>query len=185
MGRVPTRQEYLAILADTVGEDIDELPPETSRALSRLESERLGRKDLRLTRKKHMPRGPRPKAAAVVPRAKAALPASRVVWLAVRQQGFQRSGYCCERCGVPRQHAFGGVLHGHHRLLRSRGGPDELANCAILCAVCHEWVHKHDEAATELGYIVASGSEPAGRLMLLADGRVTLLDDTIEYELIA
>jgi hypothetical protein len=39
-------------------------------------------------------------------------------------------------CGGDGQHA-------HHRLLRSQGGPDDIANMLWLCFACHRWWHDH------------------------------------------
>ena len=53
----------------------------------------------------------------------------------------------------------------HHRLLRSRGGGDEISNRVLLCGSgttgCHGWVHANPAEATDLGFMVPTGVQPA------------------------
>jgi 5-methylcytosine-specific restriction endonuclease McrA len=182
VGRVPTRAEYRAMVADAAAEaeDLAGLPSDTPRALNRLAGGQLGRKPQKLTRRKQLPRKHPPK-----PEIARRRPDGLAAWQALRELAYIRAGYRCERCGVHRDQAFGGVLDGHHRKLRSRGGKDELSNLAVLCRECHEWAHRNVLAATGLGYIVPSRADPAVRLMQLYGDRLTLLNETTEYDLIA
>lgn len=65
---------------------------------------------------------------------------------------FSARASCCCVCGEGR-HAG---LHGHHVLLRSRGGDDVTANLVALCAVCHRLLHDGDaETRFALGKHIA------------------------------
>jgi 5-methylcytosine-specific restriction endonuclease McrA len=168
------------MVTDAAADDLDELPPDTSRALNRLAGGQLGRKQQKLTRRKHMPRAHSPKLQ-ITPRKADGLKA----WQALREQAYIRAGYRCERCGIHRDAAFGQVLDGHHRKLRSRGGLDELPNIAVLCRECHEWAHANPKTATGLGYIVPSRADPGRRAMLLHGERWRILTGTGGYDLAA
>ncbi len=157
--------------------DFDELPPDTSRALNRLAGGQLGRKQQKLTRRKHMPRSHAPKR-----RTRADALVTESEYLLLREVVFDRAGQRCEKCGKHRDVAG---LDAHHRQLLSRGGRDELVNLAALCRECHAWCHRNPLAATGLGYIVPSRADPAARGMLLHDGRLVLLDDAGGYMLAA
>jgi predicted restriction endonuclease len=61
--------------------------------------------------------------------------------LAFRAIVLEAAGYQCERCGfAPRD---SGMLEAHHRLPKSRGGTNVLANGACLCRACHRGAHDH------------------------------------------
>lgn len=64
----------------------------------------------------------------------------------------ERSGGVCEGCGVAR------APHIHHRLYRSRGGLDELANLIHLCVKHHN--EAHTAAGERFGWSVKSGNDP-------------------------
>lgn len=66
-----------------------------------------------------------------------------------------RAGYACERCSRYLAEVGG---HVHHRLPRSRGGPDDLFNLALLCGAagdgCHQDTHANPERAIKEGWTV-------------------------------
>ncbi len=157
--------------------DLDELPPDTSRALNRLAGGQLGRKQQKLTRRKHMPRAHSPKR-----RTRASAFITQSEYELLREVVAARFGQLCARCGRHRDQVG---LDPHHRQLLSRGGRDEAANLVALCRPCHDWCHAHPKTATGLGFIVPSRAEPARRGMLLWDGRLVLLNDTGGYDLAA
>lgn len=65
----------------------------------------------------------------------------------------------------------------HHRKLRSRGGTDDTANLVHICAPCHREVHTGDTLqATDDGWLVPSGLDPAGVPVLSYRGWVSLDD---------
>jgi 5-methylcytosine-specific restriction endonuclease McrA len=156
-------------------DDFDELPPDTSRALNRLAGGQLGRKQQKLTRRKHMPRAHAPKR-----RTKIDALVTHPEWKLLRELVFARAGQRCEKCGRHRDQVG---LDPHHRQLLSRGGADVASNLAALCRECHDWCHRNPLAATGLGFIVPSRADPAARGMLLHDGRLVLLDDAGGYVL--
>lgn len=65
-----------------------------------------------------------------------------------------RSGGRCEgqlaRC-------IGGPGQPHHKLRRSQGGKNTMANLIMCCPPCHEWIHAHPSEAYELGLLTRSG----------------------------
>lgn len=67
-----------------------------------------------------------------------------------------RAGGRCDLLGCQ----LGTEWHAHHRQLRSRRGPDTLANLVALCADCHRWVHAHPKHATLIGFMVPSWDDP-------------------------
>lgn len=166
----------MVVDAAAEADELDELPPDAPRILNRLAGGQLGRKQQKLTRLKKLGRAHSSK-----PRVSPREPDGHGAWVALREQAYVRADYRCERCGKHRDQAFGGVLDGHHRKLRSRGGKDELSNIAVLCRVCHEWVHGHPGTATGLGYIVPSRAVPARRAMQLHDKSWVLLADDGTY----
>lgn len=54
----------------------------------------------------------------------------------------------CELCLVRR------AVDRHHRLPRSRGGPDDEHNLVDLCRGCHRWAEDHPEEARERGLTI-------------------------------
>ena len=80
-------------------------------------------------------------------------------WNHLRALVHAREGGDCARCGTPTPIIAG---EAHHRLLRSRGGKDDAVTCAWLCTSCHHgWVHRNVAQATEAGWIVPGGTDPA------------------------
>lgn len=70
----------------------------------------------------------------------------------VKDAVWRRSGGMCE-AGVAegcRKYA----AHIHHRLMRSQGGPDTLANAWHLCSVCHAYIHDHPQESYEAGWLI-------------------------------
>jgi hypothetical protein len=51
----------------------------------------------------------------------------------------ERDGNTCRCCGV----WVGDARHHHHIIYRSRRGTDSTDNVIVLCARCHEGVHRH------------------------------------------
>ena len=47
---------------------------------------------------------------------------------------FERDGWNCRHCSFR-------VVHPHHIIFRSQGGPDDMRNLITLCPSCHEAVH--------------------------------------------
>jgi 5-methylcytosine-specific restriction endonuclease McrA len=94
--------------------------------------------------------------------------------VALRQVIYLRSQGMCDRCGtrLPEQ-----GWHAHHRQLRSRGGPDTPANLAVLCARCHDLVHRHPKEATARGWMVPSWADPE-TTPVLRHGRLWLQPGT-------
>lgn len=167
------------MVADAAVEaEIEELPPDTSRALNRLAGGQLARKPQKRMRRSRMPRAHAPKR-----RTKVDALVTQAQWELMREMVFHRAGHRCERCGKHRNQIR---VDPHHRLPVGRGGPDALHNLAALCAECHDWAHNREpQAATRLGYLVPSGADPAVRPMRLFDGLRVLLDDAGGYELAA
>jgi hypothetical protein len=143
-----------------------------------------------LTRKTPMKRGKPPKRreplVSVPPRPKPAWaggedPEAWAAWEAIRQQAHDRAGGLCE-AGITdqcrergRDFTRLGGHQGHHRQLRSRGGPDTIENVVAVCGYCHKWVHEHPRKATELGLMVRSGADPAAQRVTLATAEVVIL----------
>lgn len=48
----------------------------------------------------------------------------------------------------------GRAVHSHHRKTRARGGSNDPVNLVRLCHACHDWVHGHSIAATEMGLLL-------------------------------
>lgn len=78
---------------------------------------------------------------------------------AVRDALWLRSGGRCDLCGE--MLSVRQVWHAHHRLRRSQGGLDELANLLALHPVCHlTIVHGDPARAYEHGWLVRSAQDP-------------------------
>tara|TARA_R110000824_G_scaffold114851_1_gene265648 strand:+ start:804 stop:1097 length:294 start_codon:yes stop_codon:yes gene_type:complete len=52
----------------------------------------------------------------------------------------ERDGDACRCCGV----WVGDARHHHHIVYRSQRGTDSADNLLVLCARCHDAVHRHD-----------------------------------------
>lgn len=63
-----------------------------------------------------------------------------------------RSWGVCEGCG-------GEAVAMHHRLYRSRGGEDTVANLLHVCVACH--LVAHTIVGEHLGWSVKTGNDPA------------------------
>ena len=104
-------------------------------------------------------------------------------WLALRDLALSRCSGYCELCGLPVSDTF--ALH--HRLLRSRGGKDEIQNLVVLHHSCHNTgtnsVHLNVKRATETGHIVPTRQNPLLYPLTLADGSTVRLtaDGTYDY----
>lgn len=76
----------------------------------------------------------------------------------LRPAVFQRDGWRCVRCGTER------MLEAHHRLPRSLGGPDTMANLVTLCGPypggCHGWVHAHPPEGWASGLLIRRSDGP-------------------------
>ncbi len=76
----------------------------------------------------------------------------------LRSSIFDRSEGTCDLCG---RAVDPNAWECHHRKLRSRGGRDSHANLVCLHPGCHAWVHQNPIEATENGFMVPSGADPA------------------------
>ena len=63
-----------------------------------------------------------------------------------------RAGYRCEICRIRP------ISQYHHRLRRSQGGKNNLANLLALCDKCHFIVHDRPEQSYELGWLLRRNS---------------------------
>lgn len=72
----------------------------------------------------------------------------------LRQEVIARDDATCRWCEVP-----GGALDCHHRLARSQGGRDTLANLVSLHRICHSAAHANPSEARRRGLIVAAGAK--------------------------
>lgn len=109
-------------------------------------------------------------------------------WAQVRLLACTRAGGVCERCGDPfpayvtDRGEIVWTFDGHHRKLRSQGGPDTIVNCAALCRTCHEWAHRNPEKARERGLIVPREHDPYAWAVILHDGRTVRFDEFGGYD---
>lgn len=105
-------------------------------------------------------------------------------WADVRLQAAARAGWRCERCGA----GLHGEFAGHHRKLRSQGGPDTIVNAVALCHDCHtlapEAVHRQVAQARADGWIVRREADPAQVAVILYDGRTVRLDADGGYDVV-
>lgn len=78
-------------------------------------------------------------------------------WAAVKVQAWELWGRRC----VPHGHPLAWeAMHGHHRLMRSAGGPDSLANCLPVCHEAHEAIHRAGNPSYDRGHLVRSWGRP-------------------------
>lgn len=96
-------------------------------------------------------------------------------WPQVRAIGWERCRGLCELCSLPLDPAW---WDGHHRQLRSGGGPSCPCNLAVLHPRCHtlgrQAVHHAVKAALESGHNVSRYDDP--RLVaMLVPPKVALL----------
>jgi hypothetical protein len=103
-------------------------------------------------------------------------------WIALRDLALARCSGYCELCGLPVSDTF--ALH--HRLLRSRGGKDEIQNLIVLHHACHNTgtnsVHSKVKDATVSGHIVPTRQDPATYPLTLAGGITVILTPEGKYE---
>lgn len=72
----------------------------------------------------------------------------------------------CERCG--RWCGEGTWREFHHRNPRGMGGAaaeraealSDVANCLLLCHLCHRWIESHRSDSLEAGWLVNHGDDP-------------------------
>jgi hypothetical protein len=81
----------------------------------------------------------------------------------LRAKILERDGYACSRC---LRLLEGNYYSLHHRLPRGRGGKHTAANLVTVCGSgtspgCHSWIETHRREATEQGWLVHSGMDPA------------------------
>lgn len=86
--------------------------------------------------------------------------------MSVREAAWRRCGGICEWCGLHPATQL------HHRLYRSRGGPDILVNAGALCGSgnmsgCHGRAHTREGEAA--GWSIRTGSDPASVQVLYRD----------------
>lgn len=98
---------------------------------------------------------------------------------AVARTVIDRSEGHCETRGTPLLDGEGQL---HHRLLRSRGGKDDIANLIRICPPCHQEIHGNPALAMANGWTVGSWetlSKPFNRhgvwVRLENDGSITHL----------
>jgi len=72
----------------------------------------------------------------------------------LRQQVMARDGWGCQARTLTPDLPCRGRLHVHHRLPRSRGGPDTLNNLVTLCLVHHDHVHGNPVWAKHHGLLL-------------------------------
>lgn len=103
-------------------------------------------------------------------------------WIVLRELALARCSGYCELCG----NAVTDTFALHHRLLRSRGGKDEIQNLIVLHHHCHNTgtnsVHLNVKRATETGHIVPTRQNPAEYPLTLADGSIVTLTPEGTYE---
>lgn len=88
---------------------------------------------------------------------------ARPIPSALRKLVLERDGYACARCG---RSLAGNYYSLHHRLPRSRGGQHTAENLVTMCGSgtspgCHGDVESHRQLATEQGWLLHSGADPA------------------------
>ena len=71
----------------------------------------------------------------------------------IREAVFARDDWTCQWCL-----GAGGALDQHHKLRRSQGGKDDLANLVSVHRTCHRQIHEHPEIARHRGFLVGAGS---------------------------
>lgn len=95
-----------------------------------------------------------------------------------REAVYARDGYGCLRCGVRSSYQPYSV---HHRLPRSRGGRDGLANLALLhgdgVQGCHGEIESDRAQAYLDGWLIRTGADPATIPMKTWNGWRHLTDD--------
>lgn len=90
-------------------------------------------------------------------------------WALIRAEAW---GLWSGRCAVRGDPLPWEQCHGHHRLMKSAGGPNTLVNCLPVCARCHERIHRAGDAAYDAGWLVRSWLDPADVPVLTSSGPV-------------
>jgi 5-methylcytosine-specific restriction endonuclease McrA len=74
---------------------------------------------------------------------------------------YARAAGRCEACGF----GLRGYVALHHRLPRSRGGTDVVANLLLVHSSCHniapQSIHANPTRSYELGHTLRTGADPA------------------------
>jgi hypothetical protein len=100
---------------------------------------------------------------------------------ALKRAVWERDQSCCVVCGLALSLDY---CEAHHRLYKSRGGKDELANLITVCQnPCHtERIHKSSARAVELGWAISRYDKrtPDEIPVLYADGEFRLLKNDLE-----
>jgi HNH endonuclease len=95
-----------------------------------------------------------------------------------REAVLLRDGHHCRRCGRSVVDFPASV---HHRLMRSRGGTDNLANLLLVCGsgttYCHGDVHHEVTDSTADGFLCHTWENPAEVAVLTVDGWRLFGDD--------
>lgn len=60
----------------------------------------------------------------------------------IATQVFRRDNYTCQDCGVRKPPEPRIILHTHHKIPASRGGPTVVDNLITLCLKCHAKFHR-------------------------------------------
>lgn len=94
-----------------------------------------------------------------------------------RLNALMRDQARCRRCGIVCLNVPSSL---HHRLLRSRGGTDELSNLLLLCGSgttgCHGEAHANVSDAEADGFICKTGEAPADVPVITPDGWLHFTD---------
>lgn len=88
----------------------------------------------------------------------------------VRERLYLRCGGYCDWCG----HVLT-AFDAHHRKLRSRGGSNDLENLVAVCPGCHNTIHDYPALATERGFMVYAGKNPADIPLVFPGGHRVIL----------
>lgn len=102
---------------------------------------------------------------------------------ALKNRVRERDMDCCGKCG---RHVPRGMGSVHHRLPRSRGGRNVMANLALLCghavepASCHYFTESNRHHAYSIGWLLKTGQDPATTPVRRSDGSWWLLGESWE-----
>lgn len=72
----------------------------------------------------------------------------------IRLATFMHYGYVCQWCETP-----GGALDLHHKLRRSQGGRDTVANLVPVHRTCHRRIHEAPAEARQRGFLIGTGTK--------------------------
>ncbi len=82
-------------------------------------------------------------------------PKDEELFAALRQRS---EGHCEARINVA---CVGMANHVHHRKRKAVGGKDTVANCLMVCTMCHAQIHHYPKMSYQLGLLVHSWADPA------------------------